>query len=141
LCVQWINRYPLAPLENEVVLVQSNGIAQWIQLALAADIDDNNPLQSGCGIAAAMKISLPGRFHWQAYRAVLGDLPETSPFDKALLTWRLLRLLPDLINDPEFAPLQHYLGNDYNGRKRFQLAQRLADLLDQYQIYRADWLN
>jgi exodeoxyribonuclease V gamma subunit len=141
LCVQWINRYPLAPLENEVVLVQSNGIAQWLQLALAADVDDNNPLQSGCGIAAAIKISLPGRFHWQAYRAVMGELPETSPFDKDLLIWRLLRLLPDLINDPEFAPLQHYLASDYNGRKHFQLAQRLADLLDQYQIYRADWLN
>jgi exodeoxyribonuclease V gamma subunit len=25
-------------------------------------------------------------------------------------------------------------------RKRFQLAERLADLFDQYQVYRADWL-
>ena len=38
LVVTWMKRYPLAPLENEVILVQSNGIAQWLKLALAADL-------------------------------------------------------------------------------------------------------
>lgn len=28
LLVDWLKAYPLAPLENEVMLVQSNGIAQ-----------------------------------------------------------------------------------------------------------------
>src|SRR5690606_14173850 len=40
-----------------------------------------------------------------------------------------------------FAPLQRFLANDRDCRKRYQLAQRLADLFDQYQVYRADWLN
>ncbi|GEM_PF-5668203 len=31
LAVGWMQRYPLAPLENEVVLVHSNGIAQWLK--------------------------------------------------------------------------------------------------------------
>lgn len=31
-----MKRYPLAPLENEV-LVQSNGIVQWLKLALASN--------------------------------------------------------------------------------------------------------
>ena len=30
LVVSWMRRYPLAPLENEIALVQSNGIAQWL---------------------------------------------------------------------------------------------------------------
>ena len=136
--VTWLGRNPLMPLENEVLLVQSNGIAQWLKLALAADTDAEQP---GCGIAAAMNISLPGRFHWQAYRAVLGNLPETSPYDKNLLSWRLLRLLPTLLAEPEFEALRHFLSDDSGQRKQFQLAQRLADLLDQYQIYRADWLQ
>jgi len=139
--VEWLRRYPLNPLENEILLVQSNGISQWLKLALAADVDNADPLDSGCGIAAAMDISLPGRFHWRAYRAVLGELPETSPFDKPLLSWRLLRLLPSLLHEPEFAAFRNFLNNDRGQRKQFQLAQRLADLLDQYQIYRADWLN
>lgn len=136
--VTWLGRNPLTPLENETLLVQSNGIAQWLKLALAADADAEEP---GCGIAAAMNISLPGRFHWQAYRAVLGNLPETSPYDKTLLSWRLLRLLPTLLADPAFEALRHFLSEDNGQRKQFQLAQRLADLLDQYQIYRADWLQ
>ncbi len=39
LVVQWTKAYPLAVLESETVLVQSNGIAQWLKLALAADPD------------------------------------------------------------------------------------------------------
>ncbi|MCC7280269.1 MAG: exodeoxyribonuclease V subunit gamma, partial [Chromatiaceae bacterium] len=33
LLVTWMRRYPLAPLEPEIILAQSNGIAQWLKLA------------------------------------------------------------------------------------------------------------
>ena len=36
LLVDWFKAHPLSPLENETILVQSNGIAQWPKLALAA---------------------------------------------------------------------------------------------------------
>lgn len=140
LAVSWMQRYPLAPLENEVILVQSNGIAQWLKLALAEDADGTG---QGCGIAAAIDVQLPARFLWRAYRAVLGRdaIPETSPLDRARLTWRLVRLLPDLIDLAPFAPLARFLADDQQMRKLHQLAQRLADLFDQYQVYRADWLE
>ena len=48
LLVAWMKAHPLAPLETETVLVQSNGVAQWLKLALAA-----NQADGGCGIAAA----------------------------------------------------------------------------------------
>ena len=134
LALEWMRRYPLRPLENEVLLVQSNGIAQWLKLALAEN--------DGCGIAAATDVNLPARFLWQAYRAVLGSeaIPQQSPLDKAPLTWRLMRLLPSLLGEPSFAPLRRFLADDADLRKRHQLAERLADLFDQYQVYRADWL-
>ncbi|MFC0399455.1 exodeoxyribonuclease V subunit gamma [Paraburkholderia rhizosphaerae] len=137
LMIQWIKQYPLAPLENEVILVQSNGIAQWLKLAFAADTEDG-----GCGISAALDLSLPARFLWQVYRAVLGTdaVPAVSPFDKSRLVWRLTRLLPALLDLPDYAPLKRFMAHDDNQRKRFQLAQRVADLFDQYQVYRADWL-
>ncbi|WP_312226497.1 exodeoxyribonuclease V subunit gamma, partial [Stutzerimonas nitrititolerans] len=118
LAVAWMQRHPLAPLENEVVLVQSNGIAQWLKLALAE--------QSGCGIAAAIQLELPARFLWQSYRAVLGsdEIPQQSPLDKAPLTWRLVRLLPALLQDQAFAPLRRFLADDADLRKRHQLAER-----------------
>ncbi|MCP1363521.1 exodeoxyribonuclease V subunit gamma, partial [Halomonas sp. BBD45] len=143
IAVEWMKRHPLAPLENEVILVQSNGISQWMKLALAADTDE-----AGSGIAAALDITLPARFLWQAYRAVLihaesdpAAVPSTSPFDKSRLTWRLLRLLPELMTHDVFAPLKQFLDGDGDLRKHHQLAERLADLFDQYQVYRADWLD
>ncbi len=137
LLVAWTKRHPLAPLETETVLVQSNGVAQWLKLALAANTADG-----GCGIAAAMEFSLPSRFVWQVYRAVLGRdaVPETSPFDKTRLSWRLMRLLPEVMSEPAYLPLRSYLADDADLRRRFQLAERLSDLFDQYQVYRADWL-
>jgi exodeoxyribonuclease V gamma subunit len=136
--VTWMRQHPLAPLENEVLLAQSNGIAQWLKLALASDSS-----AGGCGIAAALQIDLPARFLWQAYRAVLGrdTIPAQSPLDKAPLTWRLMRLLLALLDDARFLPLRRFLDKDGDLKKRYQLAERLADLFDQYQVYRADWLN
>ena len=140
LLVGWICSNPIPPLENEHILVQSNGIAQWLRMSLAASEQADPP---GCGIAAAMQLELPSAFLWQAYRAVLGEdaVPRQSPYDKPRLVWRLYRMLPQLLARPSFQPLNEYLNNDPSRRKLYQLAQRLSDLYDQYQVYRADWLN
>ncbi len=91
LLVQWMSLHPLAPLENEVILVQSNGIAQWLKLALGRDVEEG-----GCGVTAALDVQLPAQFLWRAYRGALGreSIPEVSVLDKGPLTWRLMRLLP-----------------------------------------------
>lgn len=137
LMVAWMARHPLAPLEDELVLVQSNGVAQWLKLSLAAD-----PGEGGAGIAAALQTQLPSRALWDVYRAVLGRqaVPPASAFDKSRLVWRLMRLLPAHLAEAEFAPLRRFLERDPDCRKRHQLALRVADLFDQYQVYRADWL-
>ncbi|WP_240636175.1 exodeoxyribonuclease V subunit gamma [Caldimonas tepidiphila] len=140
LLVTWMRRYPLAPLEKETILVQSMGMAHWLQLALAEDAGDEG---GGCGIAASLEMVLPSTFQWQVYRAVLGhdQVPEHSPFDKELLVWRLMRLLPRQLKDEPYEPLRRFLANDADQRKLFQLAERIADLFDQYQVYRAAWLH
>jgi exodeoxyribonuclease V gamma subunit len=128
----WLRGHPLGPLEQETILVQSNGFAEWLKIALAEEL----------GVCAATRVALPARFLWEAYRAMLGRerVPTRSPFDKDPLTWRLMRLLPTLLREPVFAPLTHFLG-DGCPERRLQLAERLADLFDGYQVYRADWLT
>lgn len=135
LLVQWLSKQPVPVLGTEQILVQSNGIAQWLKMALA-ETANGHP-----GIAAGLKVELPNQFVWQLYRAVLGDsIPTSLPYDKINLSWRLLGLLPQL-TDTVYQPLQRYLQDDNDGRKSYQLALRLADLFDQYQVYRADWLQ
>jgi exodeoxyribonuclease V gamma subunit len=128
----WLRAHPLGPLEEEIILVQSNGVAEWLKIALAEEL----------GVCAATRVALPARFLWQAYRGMLGPerVPKRSPFDKDALTWRLMRLLPELLQKEQFAPLRHFL-LDGDPERRLQLAERLADLYDQYQVYRADWLS
>ena len=128
----WLRAHPLQPLESEVVLVQSNGMAEWIKIVLARE----------AGVCAATRVELPSRFLWRTYRQVLGaqQVPPDSPLDKLPMTWRLMALLPACVPEPMFAPLAVYLRGD-EPQRHLQLASRLADLFDQYQIYRPDWLQ
>ena len=127
----WLAAHPLGPLEEEHFLVQSNGMAEWLKMEIA----------SAHGVCAATRVELPARFVWRAYRAVLGRaaVPPMSVMDKGPLTWRLMSLLPQVAPEPGFEPLAAFLAQGDSAR-RLQLAQRLADLYDQYQVYRSDWL-
>ncbi len=138
LAVQFIRNHPLPVLAPEVLLVQSNGMKHWLELALAKDL----------GICAATQVELPSAKLWQIYRAVLGPshVPTHMPLDKSPLVWRIMRLLPMLLAKPSSAPLKNYLGQteadaSHMNRRAYQLAAQLADVLDGYQNYRADWLE
>ncbi len=139
----WLARQPLDPLEQEVVLVQSNGMAEWIKMTLAQQGGDH---AGRGGVCAATKVELPSRFLWRTYRQVLGaqQVPPDSPLDKLPMTWRLMALLPDCVDDPLFAPVTGFLRinaeQSPDAERLLQLASRLADVFDQYQIYRPDWL-
>lgn len=128
----WLASHPLAALEHETILVHSNGMAEWLKMELAG----------AQGVCAATRVELPARFIWRAWRAVLGRdaVPLVSALDKLPLTWRLMRLLAEPEQQPAFAALAGFLGHG-DAARRLQLAQRLADLFDQYQVYRSDWLQ
>lgn len=130
--ISWIRRHPMPPMEEEVILVQSFGMAEWVKMELA---------RMG-GVCAANRIELPARFLWRTYRQVLGReaVPSDSPLDKVPMVWRLMKLLPTLMDQPDFAPVSGFLQADEPDRM-LQLASKLADLYDQYQNYRADWLQ
>lgn len=137
LALSLVERDPLSPLEDDVFLVQSKGMAQWLRICIAERE----------GVAASLAFPLPSEFIWQAYRAVLGkSLPKRSPFDRKALVWRLMRLLPQLVDEPVFAPLATYLQRHQHvsdttlHQRLHQLAERLADLYDQYLLYRSDWM-
>lgn len=132
LTLDWLRRHPLRPLEEEHLLVQSNGMGEWLKMRRAETL----------GVCAATRIDLPARFVWRCYRAVLGRdaVPAVSPLDRRPLVWRLMALLPRLQAEPGFEPVARFLGAGADATRRLQLAERLADLFDQYQVYRGDWL-
>lgn len=126
-----VERQPLADaLEPETILVQSTGMAQWLQITLAKKF----------GIAANIQFSLPASFIWEMFACVLPGIPKESAFNKPSMSWKLMTLIPAMRAEPGFEALNQYLSVDDNDRKLFQLAARVADLYDQYLVYRPEWL-
>jgi exodeoxyribonuclease V gamma subunit len=118
----------LDPFRSETVVLQNQGMARWISQQLAG----RN------GISARLDFPLPASFLWQVLVAWLPDRSETTGYDKGTLLWRVRKLLPSLLGHPAFSSLQGYLAGDNSGVKLFQLSQRIADLFDQYLVYRPD---
>ncbi|MFA9488922.1 MULTISPECIES: exodeoxyribonuclease V subunit gamma [unclassified Mannheimia] len=131
--VQQVN--PLEdPFAPETILIQSQGMAQWLQMQIA----ELNGIMGNCHFL------YPTTFLWQQYRVLFPELPKENIFDRSSMTWRLMRLLPNCLTQAEFEPLQRYLANQPSEEqyqlKLYQLSTKIAELFDQYLVYRPHWL-
>jgi len=123
------------PLKSETVMVANPGIGRWLNLQIA----------DHAGIAANIDYVLPAEFVWHLYRKCLNSVPKKSAFERSALQLRVLTAL-DVIaeeGDKVWTPLQRYISDDgstIGDIKRVQLATRIADLFDQYLVYRPQML-
>lgn len=124
-------------LQPDTVLVQNGGMQHWLNLQLAQQR----------GISMNLDFHLPASFFWQLIRNILGReaVPDLSPYSREVLCWRLHGLLsePVVTDNPLCQEATDYwqtTSGDADGL-RFQLARELADLFEQYLIYRPDWIK
>jgi len=120
---------PLPPLAAETIVVQSDGIARWLKLALADRL----------GIAAGLRFVYPARYVWELVARVVPGVPSESPLEPELLKWRIAAALPGLAADRRAGALARYLA-DGDALMAYQLAERLAAVFDRYLVYRPDWI-
>lgn len=124
-----LGRAPLSPFAEEVVVVQSRGMARWVRQELAR--------RHGC--AASLALPFPAAFAHRLAGA-LDALPLDPRFERDALTWRVLQLLEEgLAADADFAALRLF-DDGADTRKRLGLAARVAARFDDYQLYRPDAL-
>ncbi|MGZ8226393.1 MAG: exodeoxyribonuclease V subunit gamma [Methylococcaceae bacterium] len=125
-----IENSPLSsPFEKEVFLIQSQGMERWIAQQLASEFK----------VWGNYEFLFPARFFSSLAEKVDSRLYD-GVFERNLMLWRIEALLRKLASD-EFTPLKQYLSGDAVALKRYQLAQQLAQLFDQYQIMRPDMLT
>jgi len=75
------------------------------------------------------------------FERLLGPKPtEALEFSTEDLTWAVMALLPDLVEQEGFESLRAYLLRDPRGRKLLGLSRRIAAALDQYPVYRPDMI-
>ncbi len=117
-----------APLAIDTVLAPNAGIGRWLRIQLAESE----------GIAANIDGRLPGEFIWDLLHATMDTAEAGDHFEPACLPWHLYAALPEIAR--EVPAVADYLGTPVDEVRRYQLAGQLADVFDQYLIYRADML-
>lgn len=124
---------PLPPLVNETILVPGQGMARWLRYALAEQH----------GIAAGLELPFAGAWLQQLARERSGSATAdvAARFGLEALVFRIHRLLGEPALRRDLGAAAHYCTDDPDGRKRFQLSQRLAACFDDYQLYRPDLLD
>lgn len=118
------------PMQPETIVVQNPGMERWLSQQIA----------DSTGIAANLDFPLPASFVWHIYQCWMPDMPDQTGFDRDSLSWQIMGLLPQLMNAPDFAALARYLQDDKDAIPRYQLSGRIADLFDQYLVFRPDML-
>lgn len=120
-----------SPFAPEIIVVQSKGMERWVSMEIARSQ----------GVCANVRFPFPNPFVYEnIFRKLLPDLPETSPFDRETMTWKLMGLLLEMADKPGFSEVRHYLGSERDDLKRLQLAERIAYAFDQYLTYRPDMI-
>jgi exodeoxyribonuclease V gamma subunit len=143
-----IKHQPNGVFTPETILVESPGMQHWVSMQLAKEQ----------GVAMNLDFPLPVRFMWNTARLVLGKdkVPKQSPYRREVLVWRIDALLLEasglevsgqeasLQSSAAFEQVNKYwlqAGSEQEqGVQRLQLATALADVYEQYLLYRPDWL-
>ena len=118
------------PLLRDIIVIQSIGMERWISQELAG----HN------GICANIDFPFPNTFLDRIANQILPADDAQSPFDRDILLFEILKLLPECIHIPGFERLGSYLRDDPTRLKELQIASKLADLYDQYQVFRPEMI-
>lgn len=113
------------PLEQETVVVQTQGMAAYLRQFIARR----------CGIAANMAMPFPEGFISRVLKANLPEYEKVSEnFSQETLAWQIFAIFQQ--SPEEFPELAGYLKNGSDELHLWQLARCTAALFDRYQIYR-----
>ena len=116
--------------EEDQVVVPSAALRRHLTLLIARQH----------GVCAGVRFAYLARWLWQQIARVVPDVAEESPFDPAVLAWRIHAAFGDADWVRPHRRLAAYL-EQADPVMRFELASTVAGLFDQYITYRPDWLS
>ena len=131
--VQVIESQPLnSPFDKELFLIQSQGMERWLSQQLAANF----------GVWGNYQFYFPGNFFTEI-SAQFAATTASGNYQREQMVWIFESQLREIESDDSghFQILSDYIGGENSAVRRFQLAQQLAKIFDQYQIMRPDWLK
>ena len=124
-----LGRGPADVFATEQVIVPSTAVRRALTLSIAQHR----------GICTLVQWSYLAQWLWQQMACCVPGVPAQSPYAPPALAWRVHAALCDASFVAQHPRLAHYL-HDADALMRFDLARRIAALLDQLLTYRSDWL-
>lgn len=120
---------PASVFEPERIIMPSAAVKRCLTMAIADTF----------GVCANVEFSFLAQWLWRQVGHLV-PVQKTSPFSSTVLVWRILRLLQEPGFADPYPRLVAYLSS-CDEVMRYDLAARLAALMEQYVIYRPDWLS
>ena len=114
------------PFQEETIIVQNQGMTIWLKQLIAKEL----------GISCNFAFPFINGFINEILEKCLTNPPEREYFHPYTMTWKIWEILQEI--SVEYSDLTKYLKNDPDGTKQYQLASRIANCYDQYQIYRPE---
>ncbi len=130
LCGTLLSKPLTDPLKKEKIVVQNQGMAAWLKLQIAKERS----------ICANVEFPFINSFINEIITATLPSemQPDYEYFHPDTLTWRLFELLTD--KKENYPDLNFYIKGGNIELKQYQLAERIAQSFDQYEVFRPDLL-
>ncbi|MEE3850089.1 exodeoxyribonuclease V subunit gamma [Gordonia sp. LSe1-13] len=152
------------PMTTEVVAVPAPGVERWLQQWLATRLGTSGARD---GVAANLDFVSPASLTDRVLDDALavidgdgridghnrqrdGDVPAAQRWRPSAMTWPVLRVLDDMVDDPRLAVLARHVGSggaadDHRRGRRYATARQIAGLFDSYGRQRptmlADWAS
>ncbi len=153
---------PLPIFSKDVVIVQNAGMQHWLNMSLAK--------QRGISMNIDYALPSQFLWKLVRTIASEEYVPDQSPFSREVLAWRIFTLLAkkEVIDDVDFTTATRYWNTQNSAQnnnpsseltnaesnaefntefasdedlKRYQLACQMADLFEQYLIFRPTWID
>jgi exodeoxyribonuclease V gamma subunit len=119
-----------SPLATEIIIVQSKGMEKWLSLELAQSL----------GICANCRFPFPHNFIEEVFGAFIPQYKPDLFYEEDVLAWKIMEILPSVQGKKDFTAVRNYLGEKPDQLKLYQLSRRIANLYDQYLIFRPEMI-
>ena len=136
ICARIISENPLPdPFMRESILVMNSGMKTYLSQELA----NYSGVQANCRYVHVWQII------WEIYKSIHNLTETRNPFSSDYLRLNIFSLRHIWEQDEGeyafyFHKLADYTQYDVTGDKAYELSGRIADIFDQYQMYRTDYI-
>ncbi|QJC29257.1 exodeoxyribonuclease V subunit gamma [Enterobacteriaceae endosymbiont of Plateumaris rustica] len=118
------------PLQTEIIILPNSTFIPYLKIYFSKIM----------GIHTNISYINPEKFIWNLFIKIIPQIKKGNIFNKKMITWQLMNIIPKTVVLPEFKNFHKYLNNINNTNYLYEISIQIANLYDEYQKYRPEWL-